>query len=110
MIFNILNVWIIQDMKAKVELFGWKFDKWPGSVPEGVEYWMVTTVDDEGNNGLTGAMMKRLMPEQGPINYVDVKSLEEYSPQSRTVERQSYIPKKDGARLGLFCYMRRYRE
>jgi len=30
----------------------------PGSVSKGIEYWMVTTVDDKGNKALTGGMMK----------------------------------------------------
>ena len=35
------------------ELFGWKIEKWPGSedMPEATGYWMVTTVDDKGNEG-----------------------------------------------------------
>jgi predicted enzyme related to lactoylglutathione lyase len=38
------------------ELFGWKIEKWPGSedTPEAMGYWMVTTVDDKGNEALTG--------------------------------------------------------
>jgi predicted enzyme related to lactoylglutathione lyase len=34
------------------ELFGWKIENWTGSedTPEGMEYWMVTTVDDKGND------------------------------------------------------------
>ena len=44
-----------------------------------MEYWMISTVDDKGNNALTGGMMKRMMPEQqGITNYIDVKSVREY--------------------------------
>ena len=41
-----------------------KIEKWPGSddTPEGMEYWMVTTLDDKGNEAVTGGMMKRQMP------------------------------------------------
>ena len=47
------------------ELFGWKIEKWPGSedMPEATGYWMVTTVDDKGNEALTGGMMKRQTPQ-----------------------------------------------
>ena len=36
------------------ELFGWKFDKWPScpsseAMPEGMEYWLISTMDDKGN-------------------------------------------------------------
>jgi uncharacterized protein len=32
------------------ELFEWNIEKWPGSetMPEGMEYWMITTTDDKG--------------------------------------------------------------
>ena len=50
------------------ELFGWKIEKWSGtednssqltSVATGqtIEYWMMTTTDDNGNKALSGGMM-----------------------------------------------------
>jgi hypothetical protein len=30
-------------------------------------YWMITTVDDKGNEALTGGMMKRQTPQQQGI-------------------------------------------
>jgi len=65
------------------ELFGWKIEKWTGSMPataEGMEYWIISTVDDKGNKALGGGMMKRQLPQQqGITNYFDVKSVQEYS-------------------------------
>jgi uncharacterized protein len=67
------------------ELFGWKFDKFPSSsgsdnIPEGMEYWMISTMDYKGNQGLVGGMMKRQSSQQqGIANYFDVKSVQEYS-------------------------------
>jgi predicted enzyme related to lactoylglutathione lyase len=63
------------------KMFGWKIEKWPGSeaMPEGMEYWVVTTVDDKGNEALTGGMMKRQVPQgiktyqQGITNHFDLK-------------------------------------
>jgi uncharacterized protein len=90
------------------ELFGWNFEKSPSSLP-GVEYWVVTTVDDKWNKALTGGRrMKRLMPAQAAINYVDVKSVEEYSVKVKQLGGNVIFPKM--AVSGLFCYMRRYRE
>ncbi len=63
----------------------------------------------EGDKALTGGMMKRLMPEQGLINYVDVKSVEQHSAKLEQLGGRVIFP-DNGARLGLFCYMRRYRE
>ncbi len=63
-------------------LFGWKIDKWSGSgaMPEGMEYWLISTVDDKGNKALGGGMMKKQSPQQqGITNYFDVKSVQEYS-------------------------------
>ena len=54
----------------------------PGSeaMPEGMEYWMISTVDDKGDEAVAGGMMKRQMPQQqGITNYFDVKSVQEYS-------------------------------
>ena len=59
------------------ELFGWNIEKWTGSMPatvEGMEYWLLSTVDDKGNKALGGGMMKRQSPQQqGITNYFDVK-------------------------------------
>jgi predicted enzyme related to lactoylglutathione lyase len=51
------------------ELFGWKIERWPASEdrPEAMGYWMITTVDDKGNEALTGGMMKRQTPQQQGI-------------------------------------------
>jgi len=63
------------------DLFGWNIEKVPAEkLPEGVEYWGITTKDHEGNIGVNGGMMKKIAPEQqGITNYIDVQSVEEYS-------------------------------
>jgi predicted enzyme related to lactoylglutathione lyase len=67
------------------DLFGWKFDKFPSppsseAMPEGMEYWLISTVDDKGNKVLGGGMGKRQSPQQqGITNFFDVKSVQEYS-------------------------------
>jgi len=63
------------------DLFGWNIEKIPADkIPEGMEYWGITTKDHEGNNAVNGGMMKRMKAEQqGILNYIDVKSVEEYS-------------------------------
>ena len=62
------------------DLFGWKIEKMPG----GMEYWGIQTVpvDEKGmavRPGVNGGMMKRQMPEQKPVNYISVESVDEYS-------------------------------
>jgi predicted enzyme related to lactoylglutathione lyase len=63
------------------ELFGWNIEKVSAeNLPEGVEYWSITTTDHNGNNAVAGGMMTRMMPEQqGITNYIDVRSVDEYS-------------------------------
>lgn len=83
-------------------MFGWNFEKSPNSLP-GIEYWLVTTLDYKGNKALTGGMMKRLMSEQGPINYVDVKSVEEYSAKVEQLGGKVIFPKRSVPVWGYFA-------
>ncbi len=83
------------------ELFGWHIEKWTGSMPataEGMEYWLVTTVDDKGNKALTGGMMKR--QSQGITNYFDVKSVQEYSAKVEKLGGKVISPKQSLPGIG----------
>ena len=49
-----------------------------GDSPD-LEYWTVTTTDSKGNKAsVGGGMMKRQNPQQQIINFIDVKSVDEY--------------------------------
>ena len=77
--FEIPSDDIERSKKFYNELFGWNIEKWPG-LSEGMEYWLISTVDEKGNKVLGGGMMKRQSPQQqGITNYFDVKSVQEYS-------------------------------
>jgi predicted enzyme related to lactoylglutathione lyase len=59
-------------------LFGWKIEKYPGPM----EYWMIQTVpvDEKGmllRPGVNGGMTKKESPEQKPVNYISVESIDE---------------------------------
>ena len=59
-------------------LFGWKIEKYPGSM----EYWMIHTVpvDEEGmllRPGVNGGIVKKEHAEQKPLNYISVESIDE---------------------------------
>jgi len=59
------------------KLFGWKIEKAPGPV----EYWMIGTVpvDDKGmplRPGVNGGMYKKERPENKPVNYISVESID----------------------------------
>jgi uncharacterized protein len=88
------------------ELFGWKIEKWPGSedTPEAMGYWMVTTVDDKGNEAVTGGMMKRQTPQQqGITNFFDVKSVQEYSAKVEQLGGKVISPKHPVPGMGYFA-------
>ncbi|HET6730950.1 MAG TPA: VOC family protein [Nitrososphaeraceae archaeon] len=104
--FEIPSDDIERSKKFYNELFGWNIEKWPGSeaMPEGMEYWMITTTDDKGNKALTGGMMKRKMPEQqGITNYINVKSVQEYSAKVEQLGGKVKIPKSPVPGMGYFA-------
>jgi uncharacterized protein len=76
-------------------LFGWNIEKVPADkLPEGVEYWGISTKDHEGNNAVNGGIMKRHTPEQqGILNYIDVKSVDEYSAKVKQLGGTITVPK-----------------
>ena len=76
------------------DLFGWKIGKWPGQTGgDDMEYCMITTTDDKGNKALGGGMMKRQGPQQPIINYIDVKSVDEYSSKVQQLGGKVHVPK-----------------
>ena len=94
--FEIPSDDIERSKKFYNDLFGWKFEKWSGSdaMPEGMEYWLISTVDDKGDNALNGGMMKRQSPQQqGITNYFDVKSVQEYSAKVEQLGGRVIFPK-----------------
>jgi len=63
--FEIPSDNVERSKKFYSDLFGWNIEKVPADkLPEGVEYWMVTTTDDKGNKALGGGMMKRQNSQQ----------------------------------------------
>ena len=91
------------------DLLGWKFDKFPSppgskAMPEGMEYWLISTVDDKGDEALGGGMMKRQMPQQqGITNYFDVKSVQEYSAKVEQLGGKVISPKMPLPGMGYFA-------
>ncbi|HET7147815.1 MAG TPA: VOC family protein [Candidatus Nitrosopolaris sp.] len=100
--FEIPSDDIERSKKFYNELFGWKIDKWSGSdTPEGMEYWLISTVDDKGNKAIGGGMMKRQSPQQqGFTNYFDVKSVQEYSAKVEQLGGKVIMPKSPVPGMG----------
>jgi len=104
--FEIPSDDIERSKKFYSELFGWNFEKWSGpeSLPEGMEYLIITTTDDKGNKSIGGGMMKRQNSEQqGMTNYIDVKSVDEHSDRVMQLGGKVVIPKKTIAGMGYFA-------
>ena len=86
------------------QLFGWKIDKFPESnTPEGMENWTVTTTDDKGNKALGGGMSKRQMPQQQITNFIDVKSVGEYSSKVEKLGGKVVVPKTAVPGMGYYA-------
>lgn len=106
--FEIPSGDIERSKKFYNDLFGWKFDKFPSppgsKMPEGMEYWMISTVDDKGDEGVSGGMMKRQSPQQqGITNYFDVKSVQEYSAKVEKLGGKVISPKMPVPGMGYFA-------
>ena len=71
-----------------------------------MEYWKITTTDGKGNKALGGGgggMMKRQMPQQQPnINYIDVKSVDEYSSKVEKIGGKVVVYKRAVPGMGYF--------
>ena len=68
---------IERSRKFYTDLFGWNIKRLPSEnlPPEGTEYWVINTTDDQGNKSVGGGMYKRHEPEQqGILNFIDVSS------------------------------------
>ena len=83
------------------ELFGWKIEKMPGPV----EYWGIATVpvDEKGmpqRPGVNGGMMKRQNPENKPVNYIAVESVDEYVKKIETLGGRVIVPKMEVLGIG----------
>jgi predicted enzyme related to lactoylglutathione lyase len=87
------------------ELFGWKIEKTPGTT----EYWTIETVpvDEEGmpiRPGVNGGMMKRQKPEQKPVNYIAVESVDEYSGKIEELGGKVVTPKQEVPGMGWWAF------
>ena len=94
--FEIPSDNIERSKKFYNDLFGWNFEKWsdPEALPEGHEYLIISTTDDKGNKTIGGGMMKRQdSQQQGMTNYIDVKSVQEYSAKVEQLGGKVMVPK-----------------
>lgn len=89
-------------------LFGWQITK----VPMGdMDYWMVQTVpsDNQGMptqpGAINGGLYKRQAPQQLPVNYVEVESVEEYTAKAKALGASVIIEKMPVPGMGWFAQL-----
>jgi uncharacterized protein len=82
------------------ELFGWKINKTPES---NTPNWEVATTDNKGNKALSGGMSKRSMPQQQITNFIDVKSVDEYSSKVDKLGGKIIVPKTAVPGMGYYA-------
>ncbi len=87
-------------------LFGWQIDKMPMA---GGDYWMTRTVVS-GDNGMptepgaiNGGIFKRQAPDQRPINYVNVESVDEYVGKAKGLGAKVMLDKMPIPGMGYFA-------
>jgi predicted enzyme related to lactoylglutathione lyase len=99
------------------DLFGWKIEKVPGTntndnnnsqltsaaTGEPIEYWMITTTNDNGSKALSGGLMKRQMPEHRITNYIGVDSIDKYSSKVEEAGGKVVAHKHAVPRMGYFA-------
>lgn len=89
--------------KFYVDLFGWKIDKLPN-----MEYSIISTVpmNEKGNlirPGVNGGLYKKDMPQQQPVNYISVESVDEYSKKVTDLGGQIVVKKTEIPGMGWFA-------
>jgi predicted enzyme related to lactoylglutathione lyase len=103
--FEIPSDNVERSKKFYSDLFGWNIEKVPPEkIPEGMEYWMITTTDDKGNKAIGGGMMNRQNPQQqGITNYINVKSVQEHSSKVEQLGGKVMMPKTPVPGMGYFA-------
>ena len=83
------------------KVFDWKIDKWEGPV----DYWLVTT--GEEGLGINGAILARSPAHRdGPVNMLDVPSVDEYLEKAQAEGGQLVSPKMAIPGIGYVAYCR----
>jgi predicted enzyme related to lactoylglutathione lyase len=90
-------------------LLGWKFEK--KSMGEAGDYWMIETRPGTAQNmekaqntaGTNGGMMKKMDPNQKPVNYVSVESVDDFSKKIQNLGGKITVPKTPIPNMGAFA-------
>lgn len=91
-----------------MDLFGWRIEK----VPMGDSHYYVTStveVDEKGApkepGAINGGIYKRQSPEQSPVNYVNVESVDTYVDKARGLGARVLVAKMPVPGMGYFAHL-----
>jgi hypothetical protein len=79
------------------DLFAWKIEKTPGPM----DYWMIGTAPE--GKGVNGGMMKRQVPEQTPLMYFQVESVDDYVAKIKSLGGMVVMDKHAVPGMGYFA-------
>ncbi len=82
------------------KLFGWAFEKFPGSE---MEYWLIKTRAKDDSVGVNGGMAKKMDSNQRPLNYVLVESVDDFSKKITQLGGKILMPKEEIPNMGWFA-------
>lgn len=88
------------------DMFGWRIEPMPG----GGEYWSIETVPVDANGlpteqGVNGGMMRRVTPQQTPVNYIYVESVDEAVTKARALGAAVIVEKMEVPGIGWFAQL-----
>ena len=99
------------------ELFGWDIKRFEGS-SEGMEYrddnfeyWMVKTVPTDAGGrpsepGVNGGLMRRMYPNQPPVNYISVESVDDFVRKAERLGAKVLMGKSPVPGMGWFAQLK----
>jgi predicted enzyme related to lactoylglutathione lyase len=95
------------------ELFGWDIQRFEGSsegMDKNLEYWMVKTVptDAQGRpteQGVNGGLMRRMYPNQPPVNYISVESVDDFVGKAQRLGAKVLMGKSPVPGMGWFAQL-----
>ena len=79
-------------------LFGWKFEKMSMG-----DYWTISTKAGQDSAGVNGGMMKKMDPNQRPVNYVLVESVDDFTKKIQSSGGKIIVPKTPIPNMGTFA-------
>ena len=92
------------------ELFGWEINYLGAAGGGGIDYWLVKTVptDAEGQPtrpGVNGGLMRRMMPGQVPVNYINVENVDEFVRKAERLGAKVVMPRMPVPGMGWFSQL-----